>query len=61
MNLLFCACPENVYGFFTADPYLTNFAPLLPVIDKVPEYTGCVDDNDCALKCANIPLTKDKN
>jgi hypothetical protein len=27
MNLLFCTCPRDVYGFFTADPYPTNFAP----------------------------------
>jgi len=58
MNLLFCACPENVYGFFTADPYPTNFAPFPPVIDKVPDYTGCVDDNDCVLKCAKHALNK---
>jgi hypothetical protein len=42
MNLLFYACPRNVYGFYTADPYPTNFAPLTPVFDEVPDYTGCV-------------------
>jgi hypothetical protein len=60
MNLLFCTCPENVYGFFTADPYPTNFAPLPSVIDKVPDYTGCVDDNDCASKHAKHALDKKK-
>jgi hypothetical protein len=58
MNLLFCPCPRNVYGFFTADPYPTNFAPFLPVIDKVPDYTGCVDDNDHASKRAKHALDK---
>jgi hypothetical protein len=42
MNLLFCACKRNVYGFFTAEPYQTNFAPFLPMIDKVPDYMGCI-------------------
>jgi hypothetical protein len=32
--------------------------PLPPVIDKVPDYTGCVDDNDRALKCAKHALNK---
>ncbi len=58
MNLLFCACPKNVYGFFTADPYPTNFAPFLPMVDKVPDYTGCIDDNDCASKRAKHALDK---
>jgi hypothetical protein len=58
MNLLFCTCPENVYGFFTADPYQTKFAPFPPLIDKVPDYTGCVDDNNRALKCAKHALDK---
>ncbi len=58
MNLLFYACPRNVYGLFTADPYPTNFTPFLPVIDKVPDYTGCVDDNDCASKHVKHALDK---
>jgi hypothetical protein len=58
MNLLFCACPENVYSFFTADPYLTNFAPFPSVIDEVPDYTGCINDNDCASKHAKHALNK---
>ncbi len=58
MNLLFCACPRNVYSFFTADPYPTAFTPFPPVIDKVPDYIGCVDDNDRASKHAKHALNK---
>jgi hypothetical protein len=58
MSLLFCACPRNVYGFFTAEPYQTNFAPFPPVIDAVPDYTGCIDDNNCALKLVKHALDK---
>jgi hypothetical protein len=58
MNLLFCACPENIYGFFTADPYPTDFAPFPPVIDKVSDYTGCIDDNDRTSKCTKHALDK---
>ena len=46
MHLLFCTCPKNVYGFFTADPYPTIFDPFLPMVDEVPDYTGCVDENE---------------
>jgi hypothetical protein len=48
MNLLFCASPKEVYGFFTADAYLTNFAPFPPVVNEVPDYTQCTDDNNRA-------------
>jgi hypothetical protein len=58
MNLLFCACLRNVYGFFIADPYPTNFAPFPPVVDKVPDYTGCVDENKRASKRAKHALNK---
>jgi hypothetical protein len=58
MNLLFCTYPRNVYGFFTADPYPTNFAPFPPVVDKVPDYTGCVDENDRTSKRAKHSLDK---
>jgi hypothetical protein len=58
MNLLFCACPENVYGSFTADLYLTNFAPFLLVIGKVPDYMGCIDYKDCTSKRTKHALTK---
>jgi hypothetical protein len=58
ISLLFCVCSANVYGFFTADPYLTNFAPFPPAIDEVPDYTGCIDDNDCTSKCAKPALDK---
>jgi hypothetical protein len=58
MNLLFCACTRNVYSFFTADPYPTNFAPFLPMVDKVPDYMGCVDENKCALKRTKHALDK---
>jgi hypothetical protein len=52
------SCPRKVYGFFTADPYPTNFAPFLSVVDKVPNYTGYVDENDHALKGAKHALDK---
>jgi hypothetical protein len=58
MNLLFCACPEKVYGFFTADPYPTDFGPFPPMIDEVPDYTGCIDDNDHTSKHAKHALNK---
>jgi hypothetical protein len=58
MNLLFCACLMNVCSFFTADPYPTNFAPFPSVIDKVPDYMGCVDDNNHASKRAKHALNK---
>ncbi len=58
MNLFFCACPENVYIFFTEDPYLTGFVPFPPVIDEVPDYMGCVDDNNCTSKHAKHSLDK---
>jgi hypothetical protein len=58
MNLLFCAYPRNVHGFFTADPYPTNFSPFPTVVDKVPDYTGCVDENECASKHAKHALDK---
>jgi hypothetical protein len=58
MNLLFCACPRNIYGFFTADLYPTNFAPFLPMVDKVLDYTGCVDENERASKHAKHALDK---
>jgi hypothetical protein len=58
MNLLFCACPRNIHGFFTADLYPTNFASFLPVVDEVPDYTGCVDENKRASKHAKHALDK---
>jgi hypothetical protein len=48
MNLLFCACPKEIYKFFMANAYRINFAPFSPVVDEVPDYTQCTDDNDCA-------------
>jgi hypothetical protein len=58
MNLFFCTCPENIYSFFTADLYPTGFAPFLPVIDEVPDYTGCVNENNRASKHAKHALNK---
>ena len=43
MNLLFCACPRPIYGFFTADAYPDAFAPIPPAVDKVPDYTNFSD------------------
>jgi hypothetical protein len=58
MNLLFCTCPKEVYGFFIADAYPTNYAPYPPVVDEVPDYTQCTDDNDCATVRAKHALNK---
>jgi hypothetical protein len=58
MNLLVCAYPKEVYGFFTADAYPTNFAPFPPVVNKVPDYTQCTDDNNRATVRAKHALDK---
>ncbi len=58
MNLLFCACPKKVYGFFMADAYLINFAPSPPMVAKVPDYTQCIDNNNCATVRAKHALDK---
>ena len=46
MNLLFCACPRPIYGFFTADAYPDTFAPILPIVDEEPDYASCTGKND---------------
>jgi hypothetical protein len=48
MNLLFCAAPCDVYAFLTTEAYPNTFAPFPPKVPDVPNYTACVDDNDCA-------------
>jgi hypothetical protein len=58
MNLLFCACPRKVYGFFTAVPYPTNFDPFPQMVNKVPDYMGCVDENNRTSKHAKHALDK---
>jgi hypothetical protein len=58
MNLLFCACPRPIYGFFTADNYPDAFAPIPPVVDKVPNYTSFTNKNDRATTCAKYALNK---
>jgi hypothetical protein len=58
MNLLFCACPKKVYRLFPANAYLTNFAPFPPVVDEVPDYTQCTDDNDRAAVHSKHALNK---
>jgi hypothetical protein len=49
MNLLFCAALRNVYAFLTTDAYLNTFAPFPPKVPNVPNYTACVEDNNCAM------------
>jgi hypothetical protein len=58
MNLLLCACPCPIYGFFTTDAYPDAFAPIPPAVDKVPDYTNCTDKNDHATTCAKHALNK---
>jgi hypothetical protein len=58
MNLLFCTCPKEVYGFFMTNAYPTNFAPFPPVVDKVPDYMQCTDDNDRVTVRAKHALDK---
>ena len=58
MNLLFCVCPRPIYRFFTADVYPDAFAPIPPVVDKIPDYTSCTNNNDRAATCARHALDK---
>jgi hypothetical protein len=48
MNLLFCAAPHNVYAFLTTEACPNAFMPFPPEVPDVPNYTGCVDDNNPA-------------
>jgi hypothetical protein len=48
MNLLFSAAPCNVYAFLTTEAYPNAFAPFPPKVPDVPDYTACIDNNDCA-------------
>ena len=48
MNLLFCAPSQDVYAFLTTEAYLDTFAPFLPKVANVPNYTACTNDNDRA-------------
>ena len=48
MNLLICAAPCNVYAFLTTEAYPNAFAPFLPQVPNVPNYTACISNNDCA-------------
>jgi hypothetical protein len=58
MYLLSCACPKETYRLFTANGYPTNFAPFPPVVDEVPDYTQCTDDNNHATVHAKHALNK---
>ncbi len=41
MNLLFCTCPVDIYGFFTSERYPdATYAPIPAVVDDVPDYTA---------------------
>ena len=49
MNLLFCACPKAIYPFFMAEAYPDEtYVPIPPLIDNVPDYSVCANDNECA-------------
>jgi hypothetical protein len=45
MNLLFCTAPPDVYAFLTAEAYPATFAPFLPIVPDVPNYTACTNNN----------------
>jgi hypothetical protein len=47
MNLLFCAAPPDVYAFLTAEAFPAAFAPFLPIMPDVPNYTVCINDDKC--------------
>jgi hypothetical protein len=49
MNLLFCACPVDIYGFFTSETYPdATYTPIPAVVDDVPDYTACTNKNKCS-------------
>jgi hypothetical protein len=48
MNLLFCAAPCNVYALLTTELSPDAIAPFPPKVLNVPNYTACVDNNNCA-------------
>jgi hypothetical protein len=52
MNLLFCAALRDVYAFLTTEAYPDNFAPFLPKVPDLPDYTVCANDNGHATVCA---------
>jgi hypothetical protein len=49
MNLLFCAAPHDVYAFLTTEAYPDAFAPFPPKVPDMPDYTMCINDNDCTM------------
>jgi hypothetical protein len=58
MNLLFCAAPPIVYAFLTTEAYPVYFAPFLPAVANVPNYTACTNDNKHATVEATHALDK---
>jgi hypothetical protein len=58
MNLLFCAAPRNVYAFLTTEAYPDAFAPFLPKVPNVPNYTVCINNNGRAT--VHATHTRDK-
>jgi hypothetical protein len=48
MNLLFCTAPPNVYAFLSLEGCPDAFAPFLPEVPNAPDFTTCIDDNNCA-------------
>jgi hypothetical protein len=58
MNLLFCAAPPDAYAFLTAEAYPAAFAPFLPIMPDVPNYTECTNNNKRATVKATLPIDK---
>jgi hypothetical protein len=53
MNQLFYTAPPDMYAFLTAKAYPAAFAPFLPIVLDVPNYTACTNKN----KHATVKIT----
>jgi hypothetical protein len=58
MNLLFCTAPPGVYAFLTAEAHPATFAPFPPIVQDVPVYTACTNDNKRATVKATHAINK---
>jgi hypothetical protein len=58
MNLLFCAAPPDMYALLIAETYPAAFAPFLPIVQDVPDYTECMNNNEHATVKAMHAINK---
>ncbi len=58
MNLLFCTAPKDVYTFLTKEAYLTTFATFPLLIPDIPDFSECMNENDCTTVRAKHTLDK---